>query len=180
MRAEYWTSGARACRNLACSPSNVSERPARVYGCHAASSRIPRTVLRSNCNGRAISDFERRSTWNSRCTSRQQSSRTMRPSPSGVTSGPVSAVAGVGPSNNVSLIYVPSLLRRGGEFSMTTDGDYWVTADSGVVASWGQRLQRRRLARKTCGHDLMQSAVHAGVGFLAQPLLGQLIETRPA
>src|SRR2546427_11133869 len=129
MRAEYCTSGARARRKLACSASSVSGRSARAYGCHASSPRMPRTVLRSSCNCRAISDFDRLSAWNSRCTSRQQSSRTMRPSPSGVTSGPVSAVAAVAPVNNVSVITTALLREEGGEFSITTGGDYWVTAD---------------------------------------------------
>ena len=76
--------------------------------------RIPRTVFRSSCNWRAISDFERRSTWNSRCTSRQPSSRTMGPSPSGVTSGPVSAVVAAAPVNNASVMTMPSFMGRVG------------------------------------------------------------------
>src|SRR6266446_333208 len=130
MRAEYCTSRALLRRKLACSASGLSGRSARAYGCHARSPRMPRTVLRSSCNCRAISDFDRLSAWNSRCTSRQQSSRTMRPSPRGVPSGPVSAVAAVAPVNNVSVITTALLREEGGEFSMTTDGDYWVTADT--------------------------------------------------
>src|SRR5437773_12195950 len=100
----------------------------------------------------------------------------MRPSPSGVTSGPVSAVAGVGPSNNVSLIYVPSLLRRGGEFSITTGGDYWVTADRRVWAMVNRTFRagynRNRIRRVMQLHGLMLTPrVHRRDG---RPHLGQI------
>src|SRR3989475_11167581 len=88
-----------------------------------------RTVLRSTANCVAISALARRSTWNNRWTCRQQSSRTIRPSPSGVTSGPVSPSAGASPDNIISLMSTPSSVRRGEENSMTTAGDYWMTAD---------------------------------------------------
>jgi hypothetical protein len=52
----------------------------------------------------------------------------------------VSAAVGVGPSNNVSLMCTPSLGRRGGEFSMTPGGDYWVTADTTQASE--QKLRR--------------------------------------
>src|SRR2546425_13035154 len=91
-----------------------------------------RTVLQSSATGVAISDFDRRSTWNNRWTCRQQSSRTIRPSPSGVTSGPVSPSAGASPDNIISLMSTPSSVRRGEENSMTTAGDYWMTADTRV------------------------------------------------
>jgi hypothetical protein len=47
-----------------------------------------------------------------------------------VTSGPVSPPVGAVPDNNASLIAPPSSVRRGGESSVTTGGDYWMTADS--------------------------------------------------
>jgi hypothetical protein len=41
----------------------------------------------------------------------------------------VSLSAGATPANNASFIVTPSSVRRGGENSVTTGGDYWVTAD---------------------------------------------------
>ena len=49
-----------------------------------------------------------------------------------------------------------------------------------VVAPGRQRLEGRRLPGEALGHDLVEGAVHAGVGFLAEPLLGELVEMRPA
>src|SRR5713226_4780666 len=128
---------------------------------------MPRTVFRSSSNCRAISDFDRRSMWNNRCTCRQQSSRTMRPSPSGVTSGPVSPSAGASPDNNVSLMNTPSSVRRDGENSMTTRGDYWMIADTGLARDV---LHERHGAfpderdRERVGADAVASGAGGGVG----------------
>src|SRR2546422_10292036 len=124
-----------------------------------------RTVLRASVNCVAISDSDRRSTWNNRWTCRQQSSRTIRPSPSGVTSGPVSPSAGASPDNIISLMSTPSSVRRGEENSMTTAGDYWMTADS---LGWVQLRQRDgRVAEDHHGLDVtggeLKREQHVGV-----------------
>src|SRR2546425_5843383 len=125
-----------------------------------------RTVLQSSATGVAISDFDRRSTWNNRWTCRQQSSRTIRPSPSGVTSGPVSPSAGASPDNIISLMSTPSSVRRGEENSMTTAGDYWMTADiqhRPLDFAAGRRGHRAAHAGPTPSGPCLATAPQAGL-----------------
>src|SRR6266478_2666529 len=124
MRAEYCTSGARVRRKLACSASSVSGRSARAYGCHARSPRMPRTVLRSSCNCRAISDFDRLSALAPAVLPNHASL------PEWCDLG-ASVGGGRRRARQQCLRHDDALLREeGGEFSMTTSGDYWVTADN--------------------------------------------------
>ncbi len=50
----------------------------------------------------------------------------------------------------------------------------------GVVALRRQRRQSWQLTLKAESDDFMHSAMHAQIGFLTQPLLGQLVEVCPA
>src|SRR5262245_5904583 len=76
--------------------------------------------------------------------------------------------------------------QRGGHaVAIAADLDVRVPADltrfpvRRVVAPGWQRLERRDLPGEALGHHLAHRAVHARVGFLPQPLLGELIEMSP-
>ena len=74
----------------------------------------------------------------------------------------------------------------GDAVAIAADLDVGVPADlarlpvGGVVAPGWQRLQGRGLPGEARGHDLVDGAVDPGVGFLPQPLLGELVGVGPA